>query len=218
MSDLTLGERALAMALSELGTKEIPAGSNSGPRVREYLGGCVRGDDSPVPLHLVASNWCMAFQSWCCYQALRPGEHAPHGWRAGVVEAVADAQDHSTRWTGRFKPVGLVRAGEFTPDVGDLAIYDRSTPGRPETSWWRHVNRVAEMHGDWFEAVGGNESDEVRMSRQKVDNPQLLGFIAYPGLAAPEPREILSAPERDQLLGMVALSLDGIVRDSIVRS
>ena len=147
-------------------------------------------------------------------KALHPAEHAPHGYRAGVTEAVADVRDHEGIWTGRWKPIELVRAGTFTPCPGDLAIYDRSDPANPLSSWWRHVNRVCEWRGDTFQTVGGNEADEVRLAVQRLDNPKLLGFIAYPH-DTPEPRPMLTPEERSEMLSEVALSLDGILRDSI---
>jgi len=216
----TLGQRCVDVAMAEFkaGVREVPAGSNSGPRVREYLAPCVRGDRN-VRLGLTASNWCMAFASWCLYQALRSTDKAPpHGYRAGVVEALADAQDPNARWTGRWKPIIDVRSGVWFPKPGDLAIYDRSQHGRPDTSWWRHVNRVVsfDMPSGDFVTVGGNELQKVHVGTQQLSNVKLLGFVAYPREEKIEQsKPLLTSVERTQIAHMVFLSIDGMMRDSL---
>ena len=212
---MKLGERCVEIALKEVGVAEDPPGSNSGPRVCDYLAGCERGDNG-TKLHLRASNWCMAFQSWCCYRALYSTETPPHGWRAGVVEAVADARDPQRHWTGRWKPVADARSGIWVPNVGDLAIWDRSDPSKPETSWYRHVNRVVQFDSDGlFTTVGGNEMDRVRIGQQTIQSAKLLGFIAYPQLDGPPATDMLSDAERREMQNQVAISLDGILRESL---
>ncbi len=221
----TLGERALAVARAELlaGVREHPFGSNTGPRVLEYLAPCRRHGTEQL-LGLKASNWCMAFASWCMHQAMLDGELPAHGYRAGVVEAVADAVDPAGPWTGRWRPAALVRSGEWLPELGDLAIYDRSQAGKPETSWWRHVNRVSGITPSGYTAIGGNEGDRVNESAHRFDSTRLLGFIEYPC----EPsrhrlREAIgevvayapSPQERERILALVGVTLDGIIRDSI---
>jgi len=212
----TLGERCLDVAMSQLGVKEQPPRSNSGPKVREYLAPCVRGDKN-TKLGLTASNWCMAFASWCMKEAIRPTERAPHGYRAGVVEAVADVRDPHERWSGKWHSVTEVRSGNWTPNPGDLAIYDRSDPDRPETSWWRHVNRVIKYDDieKTFQTIGGNEGDEVRVSELSVDHKTLLGFIAYPQPKEPQVKEMLSDDERREIMNLVLITIDGMLRESI---
>ena len=53
-------ERALRIARGELGVHEQPAGSNSGPRVNEYLRAAGLGPGYP---------WCAAFVCWAFRQA-----------------------------------------------------------------------------------------------------------------------------------------------------
>ena len=50
---------ALARAVKEIGVTEVPAGSNWGPRVSQYL--AAAGWKTPAP-------WCMAFVQWCFKQ------------------------------------------------------------------------------------------------------------------------------------------------------
>lgn len=213
----SLGERSLDVAWTELrsGVREDPVGSNTGPRVKEYLVPCLRGDRN-VKLNLVASNWCSAFACWCQMKALEEGEQPAHGYRAGVVELVADAIDDKALWTGAWIPIAKVIDEEETPKIGDLAIYDRSVLGRPETSWWRHVNRVCRYDKETglFAAIGGNERQKVSLSEQTITNSRLLGFLSYPG-AKKEPKPAISDEERAQLAKQVYLSIDGILRDSV---
>jgi len=62
METKTLAELVLEIAVSQVGVKEQPLGSNDGPQVRQYLqraGGNV-GDP-----------WCMAFAYWCTDEAAK---------------------------------------------------------------------------------------------------------------------------------------------------
>jgi hypothetical protein len=136
------------------------------------------------------------------------------------VEAVADVQAGSG-FSGSWLPVSDVRNGLAEPMSGDLAIYDRSVSHRPDTSWWRHVNRVETWYGDTYCAIGGNEQQKIRRAVHLVDNPKLLGFILYPAMRKdgssqpPSARPMLSEQEKERLMNMVALSLDGILRSSV---
>lgn len=211
----TLGERCLEVAMSQLGVKEDPPRSNTGPKIREYLAPCVRGENAK--LHLKASNWCMAFASWCMQEALRSTENAPHGYRAGVVEAVADVMDPQEKWTGKWRDVQEVKDGNWVPKPGDLAVYDRSVLDRPETSWWRHVNRVVSFDDSesTFVTIGGNERDKVRISEESVFSDRLLGFIAYPKPRETVTKSILSPEERAKIDWLMHETIEGIIRDSV---
>ncbi len=180
----TLGERALAFSANEKerGVKEKPPRSNTGPEIAEYFGPAKRRSSSGVEyrLGITKGNWCCVSACAAMKASLLDGEVAPHGYRAGVVEAVRDAMERGT-WMG----VELVRGRERVVHIGDLAVFDRSVPGRPETSWWRHVARVSvipSVGGD-FRTLGGNESDQYLDTPRRLDSPKLLGFIAYPRLA-----------------------------------
>jgi hypothetical protein len=53
-------ERALRIAITQIGVTERPPGSNWGPQVSQYLTSA--GYPTPAP-------WCMAFVHWCYLQA-----------------------------------------------------------------------------------------------------------------------------------------------------
>jgi hypothetical protein len=61
---MTHREKALKFAQKEVGVKEQPAGSNSGPRVRQY--------QAATSLGGTGWPWCMAFVCWCFKQAGHP--------------------------------------------------------------------------------------------------------------------------------------------------
>jgi hypothetical protein len=228
-----LGDACVNLAIAEMqsGVKANPYGQpNTGPRVAEYLAGCVRDVDHDGDLErlgLTVGNWCAAFASWCQEQALAElpeGERDAarvHEWRAGVVEIVADARARDL-----FFPIEDVRAGVYEPQPGDLAIWDRSKPGGP--AWWRHVNRVVSYDtrdsettvDDLFVTVGGNEGRTIKLNRDRpkeLSAGKLLGFVSYGQRTDDDalPVHPLTDAERVELRAMIAMSLDDIARDVV---
>lgn len=183
---MTLGERCVQWSLARLGLKEIPPGSNDGPEIREWRKHCVRGFGAKqTPLKLGPVQWCSLFACESMRASLQEFEVAPHGFRAGAIEIVEDARDvrnlgcYSSKWVRTAQ----VLDGTFQPKTGDLAIYDRSQYGKPETTWWRHVNRVIsfDLKAGTYTAVGGNEGiGEVKQSTHSIHEPKLMGFVVYP--------------------------------------
>lgn len=183
--------RCVMLAKSEMARGvRAPAAprANTSEDIAEYLRGCWRDFDRDGELDegerlgLTEGNWCAAFVSWCLEKCLLEGEQRPHEYRAGVVELVADA-----KLKGLWHPLEEVTSETWSPHVGDLVIWDRSVKGKPETAWWRHVNRIVAYSGlkdgvPRFVTIGGNESRTIR----EVDQPpkaltpeKLLGFISY---------------------------------------
>jgi hypothetical protein len=158
-------------------------------------------------------NWCAAFQSAAMQACLLPGEEPPHDYRAGVVELVEDTspgKDGKAPFSGRYVPVEKTRSGEFTPCVGDLAIWDRSDSSKPDTIWWRHVNRVVLFNSteNTFQTVGGNEAQRVAVGEHPLSSSKLLGWIHYP---APESLgasvATFTESERERILNNVGMFL-----------
>lgn len=160
----SLGERALAWAVSQLGQGEQPPGSNGGPYVRELFAPCERAGR---PLGLTSGNWCAAFASAAARAA---GEGAPHGYRAAVAELVADARE-----IGAWHDV----ADGYQPRPGDLAILRRAG-GDPRTGGTGHVGRVESVDGDRLVTVDGNHGDRVARVERRLTDADLVGFISYP--------------------------------------
>lgn len=187
-----LGAAALALAQQELaaGVCEEPRGSNTGPRVRLYLGGCVRGGKG---LGLTAAEWCASFVSFCVWTAawpeMRPGapgmrtlfwsatdradRDPPIGYRAAVAELVADARAASA-----WHDVSEIAPGAG-PQPGDLLVFGRGGHD-PRAGGTGHVAIVETGDtGSWV-AIGGNQGDAVSAQPrglQDVAEP-LVGWIA----------------------------------------
>lgn len=210
----TLGERCVDHALTYLGHAEVPPGSNESDLIRQWRAPCVRRDTG-VLLRLPPSNWCAMFQCAMLEEAIQSDERPPHGYRAGVVEIVADAGD-DLNFESTFRPVTAWRLGDWEPLPGDLVIWDRSVRGRPETSWWRHVNRVVrKIDVGELETVGGNENQRVQLGKAMDTDPKLLGFVEYPRAVQPVATPVLSDSEIAQIRAMVALGIDGMIREAL---
>jgi len=164
----TLGERALAVALSEWveGVAEEPRGSNGGPRIGDYFAVCER---QGRPVTMRAGEWCAASASWCLKVAAHAEEPLPHGFRVSGAELVTDMKDRKT-----WRRVEDVRRGRYEPGPGDLVILSR------DGGWTRHVCRLATVRGQYLWTLGGNEGDEWRLTPRRLSDARLLGLGAYP--------------------------------------
>lgn len=157
----------LEVALSEFaaGVCETPAGSNTSPRIREYLAGCMRGGRR---VGITSGSWCAAFASWCDVQAGL--DTTP---RAAVWELVEDA-----RAAGLWREVGYV------PRAGDLAVFKRG--GDPRVRGQEgHVGRVERADGSTYWTIDGNVGDRVARVERRMGEEDLVGWIYYP--CAPVP-------------------------------
>ena len=137
---INLGARCVIFAEKELhnNVKEDQPGSYTSPRIREYFAICTRQiNGKEVNLNFTKGNWCAASASFCMANSLLPGEYPPHGNRVGVVELVSDLDSK-----GLWKPIKNILNLSYVIKTGDLVVFDRSQPGKLETSWWRHVGRV----------------------------------------------------------------------------
>ena len=176
-----LGVRALYFSLSEKakGVKEVPHGSNSGPEIKEYFKHATRnikGIDQR--LGITSGNWCAVSACYATKQALLKDETMPHGYRAGVIELVQDSMTE-----GAWKTATQIRSKQYTMQQGDLAVFDRSVPGKKHTSWWRHVARVETEVGTdkkSFRTLGGNENNTYTLTPRDITSSKFLGCIAYP--------------------------------------
>jgi hypothetical protein len=173
----SLGERALAVAIKEIGVKETPGPGNTA-RVVEFLKVCIGRPErgaaaSGRPLGLADDSfaWCAAFASWCMVQACNESDALPHEPRAAVWELVADARERGT-----FRDVST----GYRPKPGDLRILKRAggDPRIPGQSG--HVDRVETIGAETCVCIGGNEADQVRREVERYDAADVAGYIAYP--------------------------------------
>lgn len=190
----SLGVRALYFSLSEKakGVKEVPDGSNTSKEIKEYFKDATRligGKEKK--LGLTAGNWCAVSSCFATKQSLMKDEKMPHGYRAGVVELIQDSMK-----LGNWKSAKDIRDGKYIMQQGDLAIFDRSVPGKPNTSWWRHVARVEttlRKDGKTFRTLGGNEKNTYQFTEHDITHKKFIGCIAYPQIIHDKTNE--SQPE-----------------------
>lgn len=205
---LRLGLRCVLLAQRELarGARAQPYGQpNTSHDVREYFSGCVRDVNGETRrLWMTEGNWCAAFASWCLDLCFLPGDVRPHKWRASVVEMVADAKE-----LGLYHNAEDVWKGNWTPQVGDLVIWDRSEKDKPESAWWRHVNRLTafdEKRG-LLSTIGGNEERAIKLVSHPPKNlhrKKLLGFISYAGNEVDKREREREQQKREEDLMLVA--------------
>lgn len=199
-----LGERALEWCRVQSASQKTPTAETKSAWFRL----CERDGKVGYLGTKFAGNHCAAAQCAAALAVAHPGDAIPHRYRSAAKELMADAVE-----LGAWHPVAEVRSGAWLPRVGDLAIYDRSQPGRPETSWWGHVDRVSEVGSEDYENLGANEGPggAWNVQRTPYSHPRLLGFIAYPDPPeaprepAPSPGD-LSDEERRHVESLVALT------------
>lgn len=166
---VSLGERCVRFSLAELdaGVCELPHGSNTSPRIREYLAPCARRATGQM-LGLTAAEWCAAAACFAQRECLLPGEAGAHGYFAAGFEIEQSAQSVGT-WRA-------ARSG-YQPQRGDLAIFKRGA-----ALWMRHVCRVETVpdSSGAFRTIGGNEDSGWRLTPRHMTDSQLLGFVALP--------------------------------------
>jgi hypothetical protein len=104
-SALPLGDRALHVARSQVGVKEVPSGSNWGPMVKIFL--AFAGWKSPQP-------WCAAFIGYCIVHA--------GGKKARLWKGLASTWSLYD-WAVKEKRISEV------PKRGDLFVWSTSKGG-----------------------------------------------------------------------------------------
>ncbi|SRR5258706_13851751 len=153
MSDLST--RALAVAVSQIGQKEVPLGSNWGHPVQDYL--------ASVGIEFAAS-WCMAFIYWCFEKVTQEGAPNPLVRTAGVLHAW-DTADPSHKVTG-------------APQPGDIFIMNFG-------HGLGHTGIVEALNGHTINTIEGNTNDTGAREgievcrRQRIISPLIVGFLRY---------------------------------------
>ena len=152
---LSIQQKVVRIAKAEIGVKEEPAGSNSGPRVREYQNTTVLAGTTGWP-------WCGAFTNFCYAKAGRPLKGFNQAYVPDYV-ATAKRNEDGLRIvsTGSVKPGDLVcfdwdggvadhigvvetppsRSGLFTAIEGNTSFSNNSNGGQVMRRE-RHVSQV----------------------------------------------------------------------------
>jgi len=154
---------ALKIAFKEVGVKEVPSGSNRGPRVEEYLKSVRLEGGFP---------WCAAFVYWCVEQA-SAGLN-----RANPLPRTASCMTHWNKTRGEkiFIRDALVNPKLIKP--GDIFIISRNG-GKGHTGF------VYDRCDDQINTIEGNsnafhyaEGEGVVQLWRKIDTIT-AGFIRY---------------------------------------
>jgi hypothetical protein len=125
---------AVRFAEAQIGVREHPPMSNSGPKIDEWCR--LAGFDSPVP-------WCGCFVNACI---MAGGLPSGAGWIGSTVLIRAHAMKGTDGW--RF-------LGPHEGRMGDLALYDDGPGGDPVV----HVEIVRkQLSPTRYSTVGGNTS------------------------------------------------------------
>ena len=169
---------------------EVPANSNTGPRIRDYLAPALRrvagGPD--VPLHLTVANWCVAIQCAAARACAKPGEVIPHSYRVSGIELEQDAQEKYTDGSSWWVPIEAAQSGAWKVQVGALALLERDDPKVRGDEWQRHLVRVSKAGpGSRILTLGGNEGNTFDADPSGVRR-RILGFVAYPDAMGTRPR------------------------------
>lgn len=128
---ITLSDRALGIAVSQLGNAEDPHGSNWGKHVQKYL--------AAVNINF-AAPWCMAFVYWCVNEAAK---------EMGIVNPLIKTGGVMAQWNKipkEFKVVG-------PPRKGDIFILDYG-------KGLGHTGFVTSIIADRILTIEGNSNDE----------------------------------------------------------
>jgi hypothetical protein len=157
---------AVRFAEAQIGIKERPPGSNSGPKIDDWCR--LAGFDSPVP-------WCGCFVNACIMAG-----GVPSG--AGFIGSTVMILNRARKGIGGWKFVGPSEGR-----LGDLALYDDGPGGDPVV----HVEIVRERRSTTtYSTVGGNtssgdgsQSDGGMVARH--DNRSTIGGFHIIGFARP---------------------------------
>jgi len=154
-----LSNAALQIAISQIGQKENPLGSNWGHPVQDYL--------ASVGIHFPAS-WCMAFIYWCFdHAAGQQGLKNPLNKTGGVLAQWGSASEYAK--------IGHPRS----PQEGDIFIMDLGG-GLGHTGIVEGIGEHGELH-----TIEGNTNDSgsregIEVCRKiRQDQKPIIGYLRY---------------------------------------
>lgn len=157
----TYGEAALAVAITQLGIKEDPPGSNWGPPSK-YI----------QPLGHGPEAWCADFVEWCLEQA-----DWPRGtWNVSYVPS----------WVSAAQGGMAGMCVTDSPQTGDLVTYDWEHDGIAD-----HIGIYEKPNGaNAFDAIEGNtsptsDSNGGEVMRRTRTRDQVKAFIRLPQMPKP---------------------------------
>jgi hypothetical protein len=162
----TLAQGALAKAISQIGVREVPIGSNRGPDVEKYLASTDLNG---------GFFWCMAFVHWCFMKAADDlGVANKFPKTAGVLKAWNDSSAFRiTKSKAVANPDLIVPGSVFILDYGNgmghTGIVKSSVNGALRT-----------IEGNTNTDGSSNGIGVFELNHRSVMNARLKGFIIVP--------------------------------------
>lgn len=153
---MTLQEKALEIAVTQLGIEEVPRGSNRGPQVDEYI--------KSVGLNPAGKySWCMALMYWCFNQAAD---------KMGVTNPMLKTGGVLLQWQKRKDKYRAI-----TPQPGDVFIMDYG-------KGLGHTGIVTAVHPETIETIEGNTNDEgsregFEVCRRIRPRNKIAGYLRF---------------------------------------
>lgn len=163
----SLVDAVIARARRDIGITE-DLGRNDGVRIRE-MG--QRFGISP------GSNWCaVAVSDWISNGAADAKVTPPISGSPGAQALMGQFKS-----VGRWLAASDARKDPTRVKAGMVAVWDRSTPGRPETSWLGHTALVTGgcQSFDAFPTIEGNsgpQANQCIVGLRELSDPRLFGF------------------------------------------
>jgi len=157
-SPSSFGAKFVALALREVGTKEV--GNNGGARIREY--------QSATWLEPGSWAWCAAFICWLIRELIGSGESFSRPRTAGAWDFENWARDNAGKGVRLLKP----RPDDILP--GDIVIFTFSHIG---LAVGKSANgTIATVEGN-TDGDGSNEGDGVYRKTRKIS--QIRSVIRF---------------------------------------
>jgi hypothetical protein len=151
---MTLQEKALEIAITQLGVHEDPGNQNKGKEVEKYLKSVGLGP---------GYAWCMAFVYWCFNEAAeRMGRQNPAYKTGGVM----------LQWKQRKE-----KFRALTTQSGDIFIMDYG-------KGVGHTGIVEKVENDVVHTIEGNTNDEgsregYEVCRRIRQRSKILGYLRF---------------------------------------
>lgn len=149
-----LREKALAFAISKLGTKEA-TGHNDGPEVNEF--------QRAVGEWAVNKAWCASFVTWSYKKAAKElGLSVPFKGQASVLFLANDAKTNGT-----YKAATKT----FIPEPGNIFLVLNPDADK------NHTGIVWEVKGNMFKTIEGNIQNKVTTRWLPLFGGEVKGYI-----------------------------------------
>lgn len=153
---MTLQDKVVEVAISQLGVQEIPKGSNRGPQVDEYV--------KSVGLDPAGKySWCMAFVYWC---------HQKAADMMGVKNGMLKTGGVLMQWQKRKQDYRVL-----TPRPGDVFIMDYG-------KGLGHTGIVERVDNDYVYTIEGNTNDDgsregYEVCRRRRQRNKVAGYLRF---------------------------------------